>query len=300
VERNGNWQRSVRYGPYGSVIADTASAGAPSWELHYRWTGREYDPETGWYFFRGRYYDPSVWRFVQEDPAGHGGGTNLFAYGDGGPFDGRDPNGQAKVPDAYNPPRYEGGEAGMAWGVVPEGAGCEVLSACRDPWGTETDEEFADLTWDAHQHGITTYQAQYCAGDQACKLQLAGENISRRVMTSVGSISVVGLPAANMPVVIMVQDDEWKEDKVSPIVFHHAGGVLRDAGKWVLWYRVTKGEVEGIPIPGGLGFYHGLWIPDDPRRYDPTGKQLGWTAFGKVWYKFGIGIFWSEPTRHFP
>src|SRR2546428_164850 len=52
VKREGTWVRGLRYGPYGAVIADTVSGWAPSWELRYRWTGREYDSETGWNSFR--------------------------------------------------------------------------------------------------------------------------------------------------------------------------------------------------------------------------------------------------------
>jgi RHS repeat-associated protein len=35
----------------------------------YTFTGREYDPETGLYYYRARYYDPGLGRFLQEDPA---------------------------------------------------------------------------------------------------------------------------------------------------------------------------------------------------------------------------------------
>jgi RHS repeat-associated protein len=34
----------------------------------YTFTGREYDPETGLYYYRARYYDPGLGRFLQEDP----------------------------------------------------------------------------------------------------------------------------------------------------------------------------------------------------------------------------------------
>jgi len=34
----------------------------------YTFTARELDPETGLYFYRARYYDPSLGRFLQEDP----------------------------------------------------------------------------------------------------------------------------------------------------------------------------------------------------------------------------------------
>jgi len=34
----------------------------------YLFTGREYDPESGLYYYRARYYDPRMGRFLQEDP----------------------------------------------------------------------------------------------------------------------------------------------------------------------------------------------------------------------------------------
>jgi RHS repeat-associated protein len=58
-------------------------------------SGQLHDAETGWYYFRARYYDPQQRRFVQEDPAGHAGGTNLYAYVEGRVFDATDPSGLA-------------------------------------------------------------------------------------------------------------------------------------------------------------------------------------------------------------
>jgi RHS repeat-associated protein len=94
VRRDGTWIMSQRFGPYGAVIArDTNSSASPGFVLRYGWTGREYDPETGFYFFRSRYYDLTVRRFVQEDPAGYAGGTNLYAYVGGDVMEARDPSG---------------------------------------------------------------------------------------------------------------------------------------------------------------------------------------------------------------
>ncbi len=92
VQRDGTWRRSRRFGPCGAIMADTAS-GNLLFELRYGWTGREYDRETGWYYFRARYFDPAVRRFVQEDPIGYGGGGNLYAYAGGNPIERRDPSG---------------------------------------------------------------------------------------------------------------------------------------------------------------------------------------------------------------
>jgi RHS repeat-associated protein len=46
----------------------------------YAFTGREWDPETNLYYYRARYYDPKIGRFVSEDPMGFMGGLNFHAY----------------------------------------------------------------------------------------------------------------------------------------------------------------------------------------------------------------------------
>jgi RHS repeat-associated protein len=60
----------------------------------YTFTGREYDPETGLLFYRARYYDPKVGRFLQQDPKGFDGGdVNFYAYVLGNPINAVDPYG---------------------------------------------------------------------------------------------------------------------------------------------------------------------------------------------------------------
>jgi RHS repeat-associated protein len=97
VRKDGAWRWGARYRPYGRVLEET---GTPV-DAPYRWTGREYDPETGFYFHRARYYDPSAGRFIQEDPIGLAGGENLYAYVDGHPLEMTDPSGLAKGLPSY-------------------------------------------------------------------------------------------------------------------------------------------------------------------------------------------------------
>lgn len=46
----------------------------------YTYTGREWDRETGLYYYRARYYDPMDGSFVSKDPIGFAGGINLYSY----------------------------------------------------------------------------------------------------------------------------------------------------------------------------------------------------------------------------
>ena len=63
-----------------------------------RFTGREWDYETGLYFYRARYYDPAIGRFLSEDPIRFkGSGTNFYAYVRNSPINFTDPSGLCPV-----------------------------------------------------------------------------------------------------------------------------------------------------------------------------------------------------------
>lgn len=59
----------------------------------FRYTAREQDPETGLYYYRARYYDPQIGRFISEDPLRILGGINFYAYVKNMPIIAKDPNG---------------------------------------------------------------------------------------------------------------------------------------------------------------------------------------------------------------
>ena len=62
----------------------------PASEVNY--TGKKMDPETGLYYFNQRYYDPSLGRFLTEDPADQG--LNPYAYAGNSPLMYVDPDGE--------------------------------------------------------------------------------------------------------------------------------------------------------------------------------------------------------------
>jgi RHS repeat-associated protein len=90
-QRDGTWRASVRFNPYGDLVAIDSSGAKPA--IWYSWTGRELDEETGWYYHRARYYSPLIRRFVQEDPIGYEGSANLYAYVEGQVLEATDPSG---------------------------------------------------------------------------------------------------------------------------------------------------------------------------------------------------------------
>jgi len=68
----------------------------PHWiKQPYTFTGREFDSDTGLYYYRARYYDPKVGRFVTRDPIGFKGGINQYAYAGNNPVNWTDPTGLA-------------------------------------------------------------------------------------------------------------------------------------------------------------------------------------------------------------
>jgi RHS repeat-associated protein len=62
-----------QYDPYGVPLQGAATSG-------YAYSGREWDAETELYYYRARYYDPRLGRFISEDSVGLRGGMNLYEY----------------------------------------------------------------------------------------------------------------------------------------------------------------------------------------------------------------------------
>ncbi|MGC2422682.1 MAG: RHS repeat-associated core domain-containing protein, partial [Candidatus Acidiferrales bacterium] len=86
TDNSGNTLASYTYEPFGNTTISGTSANT------YQYTGRENDG-TGVYFYRARYYSPTLQRFLAEDPVGLGAGSNLYVYALDNPIAGLDPTG---------------------------------------------------------------------------------------------------------------------------------------------------------------------------------------------------------------
>jgi len=85
-DSNGDSVQTYEYSAYGQVAASD-----PNFLTNpYMFTGRRFDFETGLYYYRARYYNPYIGRFLQTDPIGYDDGINWYAYCGNNPLNGID------------------------------------------------------------------------------------------------------------------------------------------------------------------------------------------------------------------
>jgi RHS repeat-associated protein len=88
----GSLVQTYGYDAFGKQTTSTGSLTNP-----FQYTARELDVETSLYFYRARYYDPQIGRFLGEDPLGLDEGPNLYAYVTNNPVTNIDPSGRLKI-----------------------------------------------------------------------------------------------------------------------------------------------------------------------------------------------------------
>jgi RHS repeat-associated protein len=88
----GTLANTYTYDVFGKLTASTGTVTNP-----FQYTGRDYDSETGLRYYRTRYFDPTIGRFINEDMAHFEGGLNFYRYVKNSPPRFVDPFGLAPV-----------------------------------------------------------------------------------------------------------------------------------------------------------------------------------------------------------
>ena len=78
------------YDPYGNLLG---MAGPLAQENRYRYSSKQAQPYSELYYYGYRFYDPSLQRWINQDPIGEAGGVNLFGFVGNDPMNVIDPLG---------------------------------------------------------------------------------------------------------------------------------------------------------------------------------------------------------------
>lgn len=132
---DGDSCQSYEYSAYGQVAASD-----PNFLTNpYMFTGRRFDIETGLYYYRARYYNPHIGRFMQTDPVGYDDGINWYLYCANNPLAFVDPSGTLMYPVPW--------DINDVCDVVPDV--CDVLPDFCDVTVSDPAARGARSLWDA-------------------------------------------------------------------------------------------------------------------------------------------------------
>jgi RHS repeat-associated protein len=95
TEVDGKVFAAYAYSPFGAVVKKTG----PADDNPFTYVGKYgvMDEDEGLFFMKNRYYDAHTGRFLQKDPIGFAGGTNLYAYVENNPVTNIDPEGTVGI-----------------------------------------------------------------------------------------------------------------------------------------------------------------------------------------------------------
>jgi len=131
TDASGTVVNTYSYEPFGSTSLTNPSIANP-----FQFTGRENEGLAGLYYYRARYYGPSIARFLSEDPIrGWYGQANFYAYVRNSPTNYVDPFGldsSTKPPDRNDPDYYDP---------------CDTLSKEACPMNCDTNFTEGSTSW---------------------------------------------------------------------------------------------------------------------------------------------------------
>ena len=253
-----------------STSYDSFGNAATSIPTSYRYTGREYDSDTGLYYYRNRWYDPKIGRFISEDPIGFAGGDiNLYGYVGNNPLSFIDPFGFRGCPSWWDAVQGALDVAGLAPVVgLPADLLNAGISAAR---GNYTD---AALSMAAAVPVIGT-----AAG--------AGK-IAHRATKLLPSLQV---PNAGGKIVSYVT----KKDEVFSRVF--SGDSTRGGFLTKVAPTNQRGAIEGLALPPGnnADFIQKVLVPAGTR----VQRSRALPAFGRRGGKEQFQLLDKIPNKNF-
>jgi RHS repeat-associated protein len=160
TDQSGSIIERYKYDPYGMPFISDANGNQINTSAignSLLFTGQQYDQDAGIYYYRARYYDPSLGRFLNQDPIGYVDGFNLYEYAKSDPINWKDPWGTESCKftstfelDLEGPVQKLFGEVVKAFGLKWDIGGSIALKAescsekCCPPGGSEYIDVYYD------------------------------------------------------------------------------------------------------------------------------------------------------------
>jgi RHS repeat-associated protein len=134
------------YYPYGSTSFQAGRSAAEASLKRYRYTGKERDEESGFYYHGARYHACWLGRWVQPDPAGLVEGSNPFVYVRDQPVSLRDPSGMQAENSPEDLFQFLRNQAAFQFGKrQPQVVNTEAARAGASRFGMGAQKEIEDV-----------------------------------------------------------------------------------------------------------------------------------------------------------
>ncbi len=165
------------YDPHGIPLSDIG---------RFQYTGQAWLEEIGLSYYKARMYSPTLGRFMQTDPIGYAGGTNLYGYVLGDPINMIDPDGLTGLDACYISPNYCYDYSGydelkLEYGETPSN------SMGRNYGFTWNIPSYG---WDRFRTGLDSLQTRYGGQLQSGWDRL--QSLGQQFFCSVGNIDIGG------------------------------------------------------------------------------------------------------------
>jgi RHS repeat-associated protein len=178
ITNNGSVIESTDYYPYGTIRVDELTAG--SLEEQKKFTGHEYDEETGLTYMNARYYSGEMGRFVSQDPEV----LDMNIESKYGRLMLRDPQLQNSYAYARsNPVRLIDPDGRSVW---------DVVVGLVNAWGSNNTLGLGRVNSSDYSGNQDHYQAGQALGDLAGLAQSAFELVAGTTITGGGAVVAVG------------------------------------------------------------------------------------------------------------
>lgn len=164
---------NAQHQPLGGVdIACKPEKGAEISLKRYRYTGKERDEETGFYYHGARYYAPWIGRWTRCAPKELVDGPNMYSYVYGNPLRYTDPTGTQ-------------GDEGPLWGPTGRANLARAIEKVGGPSLDPTAVSYGELLW-KYQEQVSGSSKRVAAPDReqsSLRATPAGEEIEGRVIS---------------------------------------------------------------------------------------------------------------------